>query len=106
MYTEFAVVVGIVAVNLPFVVLTLQVVLEGIERPIEEATAHHALSNERFCQGSVLPTPGHEHAIGFAAAHRRLRFWVERAAHEPTIGLASPSSRNRATRTSRRGREV
>ena len=37
MYTEFAVIVGIVAVNLPFVVLTLQAVLEGIERPIEEA---------------------------------------------------------------------
>lgn len=37
MCTEFAVVVGIVAVNLPFVVLTLQAVLEGIERPLEEA---------------------------------------------------------------------
>src|SRR5438046_9987844 len=30
MYTEFAVVVGVIAVNLPFVVLTLQAVLEGI----------------------------------------------------------------------------
>jgi putative spermidine/putrescine transport system permease protein len=37
MYTELAVVIGIIAVNLPFVVLTLQAVLEGIERPIEEA---------------------------------------------------------------------
>ena len=37
MYTEFAVVVGIVAVNLPFVVLTLQAVLESVERPLEEA---------------------------------------------------------------------
>lgn len=37
MYTEFAVVVGIIAVNLPFVVLTLQAVLEGIDRAIEEA---------------------------------------------------------------------
>lgn len=37
MYTEFAVIVGIVAVNLPFMVLTLQSVIEGIERPVEEA---------------------------------------------------------------------
>jgi putative spermidine/putrescine transport system permease protein len=37
MYTEFAVIVGVIAVNLPFVVLTLQAVLEGIDRAIEEA---------------------------------------------------------------------
>src|SRR6185436_8139815 len=37
MYTEFAVVVGVIAVNLPFVVLTLQAVLEGIDRAVEEA---------------------------------------------------------------------
>jgi putative spermidine/putrescine transport system permease protein len=37
MYTELAVVVGIITVNLPYMVLTLQSVLEGIARPIEEA---------------------------------------------------------------------
>ncbi|MGH6814659.1 MAG: ABC transporter permease [Hyphomicrobiaceae bacterium] len=37
MFTETAVVIGIAAVNLPFMVLTLQSVIEGIERPIEEA---------------------------------------------------------------------
>ena len=37
MYTPAAVFVGIVAVNLPFVVLTLQSVLEGIDRSSEEA---------------------------------------------------------------------
>lgn len=37
MYTELAVVIGVIAVNLPFVVLTLQAVLEGIDRAIEEA---------------------------------------------------------------------
>jgi len=37
MFTEAAVVIGIVAVNLPFMVLTLQSVIEGIERNIEEA---------------------------------------------------------------------
>jgi len=37
MYTEFAVIVGIVAVNLPYVVLTLQSIIEGIDRSVEEA---------------------------------------------------------------------
>jgi putative spermidine/putrescine transport system permease protein len=37
MYTEFAVIVGITAVNLPFMVLTLQSIIEGIDRSVEEA---------------------------------------------------------------------
>lgn len=37
MYTELAVILGIVAVNLPYMVLTLQSVLEGINRNLEEA---------------------------------------------------------------------
>lgn len=37
MYTETAVILGIVAVNLPFMVLTLQSVIEGIAPAIEEA---------------------------------------------------------------------
>jgi putative spermidine/putrescine transport system permease protein len=37
MYTEVAVVIGIIAVNLPFMVLTLQSVIEGIDRNVEEA---------------------------------------------------------------------
>jgi putative spermidine/putrescine transport system permease protein len=37
MYTEGAVIIGIVAVNLPYMTLTLQSVIEGIERPVEEA---------------------------------------------------------------------
>jgi putative spermidine/putrescine transport system permease protein len=37
MYTEFAVIVGILAVNLPYVVLTLQSVLEGIDHALEDA---------------------------------------------------------------------
>jgi putative spermidine/putrescine transport system permease protein len=39
MYTPLAVFVGIISVNLPFVVLTLQSVLEGIDRSAEEAAA-------------------------------------------------------------------
>src|SRR6202795_5002577 len=37
MYTEAAVVTGIIAVNLPYMVLTLQSVIEGINRHVEEA---------------------------------------------------------------------
>jgi putative spermidine/putrescine transport system permease protein len=37
MYTEMAVVVGIITVNLPYMVLTLQSVIEGISRSVEEA---------------------------------------------------------------------
>ena len=37
MYTELAVVIGIAAVNLPFMVLTLSSVIEGIDRAVEEA---------------------------------------------------------------------
>src|SRR5580693_279789 len=37
MFTEGAVVAGIIAVNLPYMVLTLQSVIEGVNRNIEEA---------------------------------------------------------------------
>ena len=37
MFTEGAVVIGIIAVNLPFMILTLQSVIEGISRNLEEA---------------------------------------------------------------------
>jgi len=37
MFTEKAVIIGIIAVNLPYMVLTLQSVIEGIDRNVEEA---------------------------------------------------------------------
>jgi putative spermidine/putrescine transport system permease protein len=37
MFSETAVIIGIAAVNLPFMVLTLQSVIEGIDRAVEEA---------------------------------------------------------------------
>jgi len=37
MFTERAVIIGIIAVNLPYMVLTLQSVIEGVPRNIEEA---------------------------------------------------------------------
>ena len=55
MYTEFAVVTGIVAVNLPFVVLTLQAVLEGIDRPLEEAALGLGAGPVRMFRHVLLP---------------------------------------------------
>jgi putative spermidine/putrescine transport system permease protein len=55
MYTELAVVIGIIAVNLPFVVLTLQAVLEGIERPIEEAALGLGAGPWRTFRHVILP---------------------------------------------------
>jgi putative spermidine/putrescine transport system permease protein len=55
MYTELAVVIGIIAVNLPFVVLTLQAVLEGIERPIEEAALGLGAGPLRTFRHVILP---------------------------------------------------
>lgn len=37
MYTETAVIIGLIAINLPVMVLTLQSVIEGIPRSVEEA---------------------------------------------------------------------
>src|SRR3546814_17822024 len=37
MFTEGAVIVGIIAVNLPFMVLTLQSVIESLDRSVAEA---------------------------------------------------------------------
>jgi putative spermidine/putrescine transport system permease protein len=37
MYTETAVIIGIISVNLPYVVLTLQSVFEGVDMRLEEA---------------------------------------------------------------------
>ena len=55
MYTEFAVIVGVIAVNLPFVVLTLQAVLEGIDRAIEEAALGLGANPWQTFRHVVLP---------------------------------------------------
>ena len=55
MYTEFAVIVGVIAVNLPFVVLTLQAVLEGIDRAVEEAALGLGAGPWRTFRHVILP---------------------------------------------------
>lgn len=55
MYTETAVLIGIVAVNLPYMVLTLQSVIEGISPMIEEAAFSLGASPMRMAKRVLLP---------------------------------------------------
>lgn len=64
MYTEFAVIVGILAVNLPYVVLTLQSVIEGIDRSVEEAAYSLGAGPFAMARRVLLPLA----LPGFAAA--------------------------------------
>jgi putative spermidine/putrescine transport system permease protein len=55
MYTEFAVIVGILTVNLPYVVLTMQSVLEGIDRALEEAAFNLGAGPPTMVRRVLLP---------------------------------------------------
>jgi putative spermidine/putrescine transport system permease protein len=55
MYTEHAVIVGILAVNLPYVVLTLQSVIEGIDRSVEEAAFNLGAGPISMARRVLLP---------------------------------------------------
>ena len=55
MYTEAAVIVGITAVNLPFMVLTLESVIEGIDPAIEEAASSLGARPLQVFRRVILP---------------------------------------------------
>jgi putative spermidine/putrescine transport system permease protein len=55
MYTEPAVILGIIAINLPFTVLTLQSVFEGIDPRLEEAAASMGAAPTRAFWRIVFP---------------------------------------------------
>src|SRR5262249_42391164 len=55
MYTEAAVIVGITAVNLPFMVLTLESVIEGIHPAIAEAAASLGAPPLQVFRPGLLP---------------------------------------------------
>ena len=55
MYTEPAVILGIIAINLPFTVLTLQSVFEGIDPRLEEAAAAMGAAPSRAFWRIVFP---------------------------------------------------
>ena len=55
MNTELAVIIGIVSINLPFTILTLQSVFEGIDPRLEEAAASMGAPPARSFRRVVLP---------------------------------------------------
>ncbi|SHJ17731.1 putative spermidine/putrescine transport system permease protein [Roseomonas rosea] len=55
LYTPFAVVVGILSINLPYMVLTLQSVIEGIDARVEEAADSLGADPSRRFWHVVLP---------------------------------------------------
>lgn len=55
MFTESAVILGIIAINLPFTVLTLQSVFEGIDPRLEEAAASMGAAPGRAFWRIVFP---------------------------------------------------
>ena len=86
MYTEFAVVVGIIAVNLPFVVLTLQAVLEGIDRAIEEAALGLGAGPWRTFRHVLLPL-----AVPGVIAGTILSFILAMNAYATPVLLGGPT---------------
>ncbi len=55
MYTETAVIVGIISINLPFTILTLQSVFEGLDPLLEEAAASMGAAPARCFRRVILP---------------------------------------------------
>ena len=55
MFTEGAVIAGIIAVNLPYMVLTLQSVIEGINRNVEEAAFNLGAGPTAMFRRVLLP---------------------------------------------------
>jgi putative spermidine/putrescine transport system permease protein len=55
MFTEAAVIIGIAAVNLPFMVLTLQSVIEGIDRSVEEAAFNLGATPGQMARRVLFP---------------------------------------------------
>jgi putative spermidine/putrescine transport system permease protein len=55
LYTGTAVLVGIISVNLPFMIITLQSVIESIERPLEEAGLNLGANHLQVFRRILLP---------------------------------------------------
>lgn len=55
LYTGTAVLVGIISVNLPFMIITLQSVIEGIERPLEDAGLNLGANHLQVFRRILLP---------------------------------------------------
>jgi sulfate/thiosulfate transport system permease protein len=70
-YTPLGIVVALVFIGLPFVVRTVQPVMEELEREVEEAAATLGASRMRTITGVILPTLTPAILTGFALAFAR-----------------------------------
>jgi putative spermidine/putrescine transport system permease protein len=55
MFSETAVIIGVTAVNLPFLVLTLASVIEGVDRSVEEAAFNLGASPWQMVWRVLMP---------------------------------------------------
>jgi putative spermidine/putrescine transport system permease protein len=85
MYTEGAVIVGVVAINLPFVVLTLESVIEGIDRSVEEAALNLGAGPFTTFRRALLPL-----AMPGVAAAAILCFILAMNAYATPVLLGGP----------------
>ncbi len=86
MYTETAVVVGIIAVNLPYMVLTLQSVIEGISRSLEEAAFSLGAGPTTMARRVLLPL-----ALPGVLAGTILTFILSMNAYATPVLLGGPT---------------
>lgn len=70
-YSPLGVVIALIFVSMPFVVRTLQPVVEGLERELEEAAATLGASRFRTLRSIILPTLFPTIITGFALAFAR-----------------------------------
>jgi len=86
MYSEGTVIVGIIAVNLPYMVLSLQSVLEGINRNVEEAAFSMGARPLTMFRRILLPL-----ALPGVAAGTILTFILAMNAYATPVLLGGPS---------------
>jgi sulfate transport system permease protein len=70
-YSKTGVVIALIFVSMPFVVRTLQPVIEGLERELEEAAASLGASRLRTFRSIILPTLFPTIITGFALSFAR-----------------------------------
>jgi putative spermidine/putrescine transport system permease protein len=88
MFTQGAVIIGIIAVNLPFMVLTLQSVLESFDRSVEEAAFSLGATPSRMFLRVLWPL-----ALPGVAAGTILTFILGMNAYATPVLLGGPEFR-------------
>lgn len=88
MFSETAVIVGVTAVNLPFMVLTLASVIEGIDRSVEEAAFNLGANPWQMARRVLLPL-----AMPGVVAGTILTFILGMNAYATPVLLGGPTFR-------------